>query len=252
MRRREWKLFWWTLPAVVLALLAAVALVGLWTLGLLAARDWEAGEHTAAASSYRWQRTLSQGGPERWKAPSNQGATSLALGDPAAAAEQLETALALVPRARPEASGALPPGSPECRVRINLSLAYEGLGDQAATAGDAAAGRDLLTKALDTIGPCSSDGQSEVGQQPEEPHSPPDETEQRQNRKQQEQGAGPEEPPPAGQPGQQGSTPSPSPSPSPSGDARVQQLQERNRQAEEEAEQRQQGEGGGAGGGQNW
>lgn len=216
MRGREARLFWWTLPAVLLAALAGGALVALWVGSGVALRDFTAGEHGAAASSYRWQLALSRAGPERWKAPFNLGTAQLAGGALPEAAAALEDALAVVPRSPVGDSGQLRTDSAECRVRTNLSLARERLADAAAAAGDGVAAAALRESAREAMAPCSggqADDRAPGGQQP---------------------------------------SPGPDPGPTPSADPRVEELEERNRESDREAQERQRGEGGGAGSGQNW
>jgi tetratricopeptide (TPR) repeat protein len=101
--------------------------------------DYGAGRYTGAAAAF--ESTLFVNVLESWVAPYDLGTARYRQGEFASARAQLEDALALAPAAE------------ECRVRINLALADEALGDAAVADGDVstaradwAAGHAVLTQ----------------------------------------------------------------------------------------------------------
>ncbi|MHB1290506.1 MAG: hypothetical protein ACYC3U_14645, partial [Georgenia sp.] len=202
------------------------------------------------------------------------GTADLRAGEQLVGSEELGEALGRVPAGTTGADGEPDPGAPECRVRNNLSLALEGLGDEAAAAGDDAMALAYYEDAMDAIGACTSDGESATRTQPGPVETQPDEAEARQRDKADsaDQGAAPrpEAPPqpdaPADPPGQD-QDPAPEPGAPTDGpgdaeqpgadqetptDPRLRELEERNRSAEQDRQEQEQRSGGGLGGGQNW
>ena len=89
---------------------------------------YEAGDFTSAAAAF--ESTLTGNVLERWVAPYDLGTAEYRQDDFGAARRHLEEALALAP------------AEEECRVRINLALADEALGDAAVADGDVTSARD--------------------------------------------------------------------------------------------------------------
>lgn len=251
--RRRRRLLAWSAPAVLLALLAGAVLLGV-ALGNAHARSaYDAGDYRAAATRYAHQRPFTAVGVEPWKAWFNSGTALERGGEHFAALEDLRVAHRLVPVGTTDADGRPDPGTPECRVRNNLSVALESMGDDARAADDPAMAASYYREAMDTIGPCTSDAESAADQPPEEPDQQaegPDRTEQRQRAK----AAETEQEPRTGQP-QPGQEPQDAPEGQEGGqpaDPRQQELEERNRRAEQDRRAEEQRSGGGAGDGQNW
>lgn len=253
--QRNWKLFWWTLPAVLVFVAAGVFLLLLWIWSLTAGQAYANAEHDQAVTSYHRQAQVSEVFPEPWKGPYNEGTATLGLGDYSGAGTLLETALERVPVAPTDANGAKDPESNECFVRTNLSLAYEGQADDARANGDQDGAIGSYNLAMDTVGPCSSNGQSlsptTFDQLNEAPVNYQDETEQRQLQKRDEtqQGNG-------GDGSQSESEPEPSDEPSggdssPTLDPKAEELISQNQQAQQGAGSGS-GSGSGTGGGQGW
>ena len=188
--QRNWKLFWWTLPAVVLFVAAGVFLLLLWIWSLTAKGAYADADHRGAVTSYHRQAQVSEVFPQSWKGPYNEGTSTLALAEYDGAVELLKVALDKAPVAPVREDGSKDPAAPECLVRTNLSLAYEGQADQLRTNGDQDGAITTYNLAMDTIGPCSSNGQSlsptTFAQLNEQPLIYQDETEQRQLQKRDE------------------------------------------------------------------
>ena len=257
-------------PVVLVAVLVGSLLLGIWTGSLWGRAAYDAGEHVEAARRYAYQQRWTDPAVEPWKAWFNAGTAELRGAEHFRATEALRGALSRVPAGTPDVSGT----SAECRVRTNLSLALEGLGDDSRAAADPAMAERYYTEAMDVIGVCSTDGESEsedAQPEEEEPSSQQDRAEQRQRVKQRESAAeqratedtGPQEADPEdttepeGQPAQpeEGGLPDERPPPEEQdggADPRRQELEERNREAERERSRQEQERGGQPGGGQNW
>lgn len=112
-------------------------------------RDDYAGNRLAAAAG-AFETTLLGNVLESWVAPYDLGTTHYRQGDFDQARERLEEALALAP----------PPE--QCRVRINLALADEALGDAALADGEVATARSRWRLARDVLaaGGCTQAGQA--------------------------------------------------------------------------------------------
>ena len=245
--RRRRRLLAWSAPVVALALLAGGVLLGI-ALGSWYARTaYEGQAYDAAATRFEHQKP-STVLVEPWKAWFNTGTALERAGDHADAVEELRGAHELVPEGTTDADGRPDPTTPECRVRINLSLALESVGDDARGAGDAGSAVSYYREAMDAIGPCTSDGRSAADQPPQRSNtrSEPDETERRQrakaDRAERSQRA-------QGQPGQGDEKQSKKQVPM---DPRQQQLEQRNQDAERDRQRQEQQRGGGTGNGQAW
>ncbi|HZK05983.1 MAG TPA: hypothetical protein VFC82_09075 [Actinomycetaceae bacterium] len=158
------RLFWWTLPVVVVLALAGVFLLALWAWNLWASSVFASGDYGEAEVAYRRQAAVSELFPEPWKGVYNEGTAQLGDLRFAEAAGTLERALAGIELTPVTPGSGLDQGSPECLIRTNLSLSYEGLGDEARDSGDSAGAIGRYRDALDMIGPCTSDGRSAADQ----------------------------------------------------------------------------------------
>jgi hypothetical protein len=159
---------------VLLLLLGGSLLVGVSLASALARTAYDAGDHAVAAARYDRLKPLTAVVVEPWKAWFNTGTATLRAGEAFVAAEELRGALVRVPAGTTGDDGAPDPATPECRVRTNLALALETLGDEAIAQGDPAMAVLRYTAAMDVIGPCTSDGES-AAEPPEEPTEEPTE-----------------------------------------------------------------------------
>lgn len=258
LRARRRRLLLWSAPAVVILLLFALKLLSGAAIAWSGIHAFNQQSHATAASRFNW---LHLGNVvERWKPHYNEGTAVYAGGDFFAASELLETALELVP------SNEEQPTEAECLVRLNLSLSYEGLGDEAAASGASANAIEHYQRAQDAIAMCGSSG----GEDSSESEQATDDASERQGEKREEQeqqsGDGDGEPQegdseadgPDGESEGEGSDPQDGESedeqsePEPTTDPQQQELEDRNAEAEAERQQRQDSEGGGAGSGQSW
>ncbi|HLS49785.1 MAG TPA: hypothetical protein VK024_07295 [Actinomycetaceae bacterium] len=257
--RRRRRLLAWSAPVVALAVIAGLYFTSLWALNAWGvsryAEDAEgAGEVFEVVQ--RWNGPI-----EVWRAHFNTGTADFASGRIFDALPELREALRHVPTAPPAASGAegqKDPEAPECRVRRNLSLTVEAIGDDVALEdGDEEMAATFWADAQEIIGPCvedeenaeSAERQQQKQREAEGQQQPPEED---------DGGADPEDPdgPDDGEdPGDSdGADPTPeaTPTPDPTEDPKREELEERNREAERERQQQQERGGGGYGGGQNW
>ncbi|MDR2566014.1 MAG: hypothetical protein LBC97_08135 [Bifidobacteriaceae bacterium] len=133
--------------AAAIAVLLAAWLGFIWWAGQSGARAYSSGDHAKAEDRYSLAGSFMMA--ERWKAWFGDGTAVLAGGNAARAEDLLKEALAGVPAAK------------ECVVRINLSLAQERQGDQAAAA-DPLTAQELYTEALETLraGGCPAEDQT--------------------------------------------------------------------------------------------
>jgi hypothetical protein len=135
MRRR---LILFSLPILVLAVVAGLKLILMVGLTGAAAGAYDRGDFGGAVTLSRWQTVLNV--VEPWKAHFN-------VGDGLAGQK-------LLPDAQAEFERALELASPkeQCPVRVNLYLVLEVQGDAAFTAGDSAGASTLYGDALTVIG----------------------------------------------------------------------------------------------------
>lgn len=281
-RARRRRLLRWSAPIVGVVGLAAVFLLTICVVVVVGERSYAATSFTSAAGQFGVLRSVNA--VETWKPHYNVGTAEYASGRFFRATQDLGIALDLVPKS-PEGE---PPGRDECLVRINLSLSYEGLGDEAARASDHPMAIDYYSQALAYVEGCGSGGGGGGSEQEQESA---DEAQDRQQEKQDEQeseqsgGEGEQEggnggegenpggdgENPDGEGGEGGDDPSEQPSngegenegdptPTDSGEPtegstmseQQRELEERNREAQEQREREQQEEGGGSGGRQGW
>lgn len=123
-RRRRRRLALWSAPPALLALAVSAKLLSLGALGDAAAESYAAGQGSSVEKAAEWLQVANLVEPH--KALFASGDAQVLAGDFAAARADFEAAL----RAGP--------GDDECKVRVNLVLSIEKLGD-AAGEGDAAA-----------------------------------------------------------------------------------------------------------------
>lgn len=249
--RRRRRMLAWSAPVVVLVVLLGGYVTALWGLNAWGVQRYD--EEPAAAAGLFEGVARASGPVEPWQPYFNAGTAQVADARAFSGSEELREALRLVPEAGP-AQGASPgqkdPQAPECRVRRNLSLALETLGDE--TVGSDEVGAAVYwAEAQELIEPCTSEpdnAESSARQQQkqddvtddDEPPDDPDEPDE------------PEEPEEPEEPDDPEPTPTPTPTEEPSTDPQRDELEERNREAQRERQQQQEREGGGYGGGQNW
>lgn len=160
-------------PFVLVLLLAGSLLLGV-TFGNLHARAaYDDARYVTAAERYGYQVPFTSGVIEPWKTWFNAGTAEFQAQEHFPAVEDLREAHRLVPPGTTDRDGNPDPTTPECRVRTNLSLALEAMGDDAQEAGDPAMAVVHYNEAMDTIGPCTSDGESESDEHTEDPSQDP-------------------------------------------------------------------------------
>ncbi|PRB41836.1 hypothetical protein CQ020_17350 [Arthrobacter sp. MYb23] len=153
-RRRRRRLALWSAPPALLALAVAAKLLSVGVLGASAGQSFDAGEQEGVATAASWLQVANILEPHKGLFVS--GDAHVLAGDFAAARKDFESALEM---------GA---GVDECRVRVNLVLSIEKLGD---AAGDPDAAALLFTEAKATVesappqchaaGPANSAGEGE-------------------------------------------------------------------------------------------
>lgn len=153
-RRRRRRLALYSAPPALLALAVAAKLLSVGVLGATAGQSFDAGEQEGVAGASSWLQVANLVEPHKGLFAS--GDAHVLAGDFAAAREDFEAAL--------EAG----PGVDECRVRVNLVLSIEKLGD---TAGDPEAAARLFREAkagvesappqCHAVGPANSAGEGE-------------------------------------------------------------------------------------------
>lgn len=130
-RRRRRRLALWSAPPALLALAVAAKLLSVGALGAAAGQSFSSGEQQGVANAASWLHVANI--LEPYKAHFASGDAHVVGGDPAAAREDFESALE---------AGA---GVDVCKVRVNLVLSIEKMGDGAAER-DAAA--QLFSEAM--------------------------------------------------------------------------------------------------------
>ncbi|WP_108718821.1 hypothetical protein [Miniimonas sp. S16] len=279
-KARRRRLLVWSSPVVAVVGLAALYLLTITVVTAFGGRSYATQAYPTAVRQFSAIQHLNA--VETWKAYYNAGTAEYSQGAFFRATQELGEAMERVPRA---ADGE-PRTGEECLVATNLSLAYEGLGDEAARGDDHATAVDYYAQAQATIEGCgSAGGGGGSDEQQESADQAQDRQEQKQNEQQdqqdqqdQQQGEGGEDP--SQNPSQDPSAdPSASPSQGPSADASAspsenpsgdpsdggqnpsespsvsdqqRELEERNRGAQEDRDREQQESGGGSGGGQGW
>lgn len=137
LKRRRKLLVWSALP-VLLVLLTAVKLLSIGVLGGRAAEGFERRDSAAVASAASGLAAANVFEPHK---------ALFAAGDASVLEEDYAGA-----RARFEEALAVAPAADDCRVRVNLALSIELLGDTARDAGDRDQGLRLYREALAVIG----------------------------------------------------------------------------------------------------
>ena len=280
---RRSKLLKWSAPFVAVAAIAAIYLLAITAIVVAGERNFASHSYASAVQQFSSLQNLNV--LERWKPYYNTGTARYASGAFFAASRELTTAMDLVPKGKDGQRGA-----DECLVATNLSLTYEGMGDEAARANDPAMALDYYAQALATIEGCGEGGggSEEQQQQGQEAQDRQEGKQEEQQQQQDGQGDPSDQPSPGdgepseqptpgdGEPSEQptpgdgdpSASPSPgdgepsasptpgdgepSSSPSPTLSDQEQELQDRNREAQEQRERDEQSSGGGSGGGQGW
>lgn len=134
--RRRRRLAWAALPAVVV-LAASAKMLSLAPLGTAAADAFEGKNPGALETAAAWLGAVNL--IEPWKADFAKGDAHVLRGDFAAARTSFEAAL----RSAPEDDG--------CRIRVNLVLSIERLGDGRRSAGDDAGAKALYAAGLGVV-----------------------------------------------------------------------------------------------------
>lgn len=173
-------LLWWTLPLMLIVLLAAAFLIGLTLWSHASGVAYRSGNYDKAMGGYDGQMTVTQRGPERWLAFYNKGTTFLAEGEVDGGVSQLSTAFELVPKAVKNEDGTIEPYSYECMVRNNLAVGKEIMADGLEAQGDHLGARETYDEALELIQICrapddtsrpQSGDQSQSGDEPQSDQS---------------------------------------------------------------------------------
>lgn len=259
-RRR--RLLVWSAPVVALLSLAAIYLLTITAVVMVGERSYAARSYTTATSQFSWLQNVNA--LQTWKPYYNAGTARYAGGGFFPASQELEQALEIVPKGTDGQRGA-----DECLVAMNLSLAYEGLGDEAARAADPEMALSYYDQALVQLEGCGSGSGGDSDQESEATESQERQEGKQDEQQQEQQGGGEGE----GEPGepQQGEDPADpntdpgddpaEPDPNAEGDQPAEpddrtqeerELDERNAEAERERQAEESQEGGGTGGGQGW
>lgn len=151
--RRILKIFWWTLPLVVVFILVGSALVGLYFWSSNSLRYTETSDWQGAESSYTRQAAATKHFPMPWVADYNLGTVLTHQGNLELGMSHLQRAYDGVPKAILKDDGQLEPFSYECQVRINISANLEAEGDRVAESIPEKA-VDLYEDALDWVYAC--------------------------------------------------------------------------------------------------
>lgn len=128
-------------------------------------RDYLAGDYAVSLRHYELARALTPDAANPWSALLGAGTNQIRLGDVAVGLVTLEEALVFAPKDDPDA---LQPGdelTPECRVRMNMSVGAEILGDNLAAAGDADAASLRYDEAASVLAHCAEANEDAQGQQ---------------------------------------------------------------------------------------
>ncbi|RUR01140.1 hypothetical protein [Labedella endophytica] len=160
-RRRRWRLLWWSLPVVLLLLATSVKLGGLSLTAQDAIDASETGRFDESIAASDALMTLNWFEP--WIAYYDRGTASARAQLYNDATDDLSTALELAPAEH------------SCDVRVNLALAWEELGDIYADAGYLRGASLIYDTALAVIRAGEDDGcfEGEAMEPPEDPSEPP-------------------------------------------------------------------------------
>ncbi|MBO3723462.1 tetratricopeptide repeat protein [Actinomyces bowdenii] len=172
MRRRRRLLLLGAAPAL-LATAAALWCGAVFGLSMAASHALTRGDHETAVSRYR---TVAAINPwlEQWRVHYNLGTALYVAADLDGAQAALETALGEVPIADEvdPGTGLKPEGSPECRVRHNLSLTHAARAAQAQESGDTAQADESAAAAQEALGQCPPPPSPDPSQSPSPDPSP--------------------------------------------------------------------------------
>lgn len=261
--RRRRLLLGWSAPVVLAAIVAGCLLLGT-VLGNALGRQAHADmRYSQAAERFATQQQW-HGFAEPWKAWFNSGTAHYRADEFFRATEDLRVALVAVPVAEPldgAPGDTKDPEAPECRVRTNLSLALEAMGDEATAADDHGMGALYFAEASELIDPCTAmqeNADSSERQQDKEEQARQDEQDQEEepssdpSEEPSQDPTDPEDDPSEDPTDDPSEEPEEEPSTAPTDDPQREELEERNREAERDRQERQQRGGGGSGGGQNW
>lgn len=146
----------YSIPFLVIALVASAYLIGvtLWSRSSLG--HWKAQEYEAAQVGYEGQMKWTAIGIERWVAHYNLGTTLTRQNRVDEGVAELRTAFELVPKAIEVKPGRLEAFSYECRVRVNLGIGIEIQGDILNAAGSHSEAANTYQEAEELISPCQS------------------------------------------------------------------------------------------------
>ncbi|MFV0427690.1 MAG: hypothetical protein ACK5KU_11755 [Beutenbergiaceae bacterium] len=261
LRRQRKLMLTWSAPVLLFLLLASIKLLSAVGLNLAGTSAYQQANYNTATERFEALEFFNVIQP--WKAFFNQGTAIYASGEFFNASQTLEVALDLVPKA-PQGQS---PGPEECDVRTNLSLSYEGLGDEALAVSDSAMALNYYEQAQTVLSNCGESGgnggeeaqeaEGRQQQQQQEAEQQADEGEGNQEGDQQGDGDSQQDgeetsdsPDPSGS--GDDSSGSPTTTPTPSVDPQMEELESRNGDAGQGSDADEQASGGGNGSGQNW
>ena len=147
---------WYSIPFLVLALLAATYLIGLTLWSRSSLGHWKAQEYEAAKAGYEGQMGWTSVGVEQWVAHYNLGTTLLTEKSVDEGVAELLTAFELVPKSIEVEPGRLESSSYECRVRANLGRGIEMQGDAKDAEGANLDAYNLYAEAEEMLSPCQT------------------------------------------------------------------------------------------------
>ena len=275
LRRRRKRMFWWSLPIVVIAFLAAVKLTSAVIINTAGISAYGNENHHTAANRFGHLEVVNI--VEPWKPHFNAGTAIYATGDFFGATVPLEEALDRVPKTPEEE----PRGADECMVRTNYSLSLEGLGDEAMTAENPGTALDYYDQAQEMLADCAESGEggeeaqeAEERQQDSQEQAQEQQDQQEQDQQDEQDSGGQEddaeddedsggedgreeeqddqEDSEDDQEGEDEDQNGEGDQQDEERDPREEELEERNQEAQEERERQEQQDGGGDGSGQNW
>ena len=150
--RKRKRLFWWTFPLVLLALVAAGKALSVPIIANGADDRYDEEDFEGAASRYHWLQTFNVA--EEWKVHFDEGTSLLRADNLQGAIDELFLAHDVAPAA-PTDLAELPAGTfvPVCAIQTNLAVAHELQGDVTQAVGDGHVERMKREQgALDALG----------------------------------------------------------------------------------------------------
>ena len=141
-------LLWWTLPIVIVFLVAGTALIGLWLWSSSTSHAVEREDWSQARVAYEQQALVTSRFPQTRVGQYNLGTALVHEGDVEGGWALLKDAFEGVPKATVQEDGSIGAFSYECSVRFNLSAAVEMQGDAAVSAADDSGAMELYETAL--------------------------------------------------------------------------------------------------------